>query len=82
MKTTYSAAEARSNFSEILSQVAFAKSSVIIKRYGEPIAKIMPADKKASNRDVNKIIDKYYGIWENKSWAENIGKPSRYFRKR
>ena len=43
MKTTYSAAEARSNFSEILSQVAFAKSSVIIKRYGEPIAKIMPA---------------------------------------
>jgi hypothetical protein len=80
MTKVYSAAKAREEFADILNMVGFMGIPVVIERYGEPLVKILPADIKKKNYE--ELVEKYFGIWEGKKWAKDIGKSSRYFRKR
>ncbi len=82
MRTTYTAAEARSEFAEILNIVAYQKTPITIERHGQPIATIVPVVSDAMPTDVSALIPKYFGMWKDTPWAETVGKPSRYFRKR
>lgn len=75
--TTYSIADARRDFAEIVSRVSFAGETVTIKRYGTPVARIIPIVTNVSEE----IINKYFGVWKREPWAKTVGKPSRKFRK-
>lgn len=54
-----SSSDLKKNVSEILNDVYFDKKTVVIKRYGRIIAKIVPVDKE--NKDIRSILDKYFG---------------------
>lgn len=75
--TSYSVAEARSAFADILNRVAYSGEIVTIVKYGEPVARITPIIPKISQETINA----YFGMWKDKPWARDIGKPSRRFRK-
>lgn len=55
MITTISATELKNRVSEILNEVAFRGNIAVIKRYGKPIAKIVPAE------NLDKVLNKYFG---------------------
>ena len=42
MNSTYTASDARNEFSEILSAVLFRGETVTIERHGRPVAKVIP----------------------------------------
>lgn len=76
--TSYSVGDARAAFADILNRVAYSGETVTIMKHGEPVARIIPVIPKISEETVNK----YFGIWKHESWAKNLGKPSRRFRRR
>ncbi len=85
MPSTFSVADARSEFAKILDHVAKTGNSVSIVRYGRPVVKIIPADNAVKpKKDWDAIAAKYAGMWSGPGyeWAAKIGRPSRYFRKR
>ncbi len=71
-----SASELKNNVSNILNDVYFNKKTAVIKRYGEVIARIVPAEKE--NKDIKTVLDKYFGVLPG---FPNIAK-GRTFRKR
>lgn len=77
MKTLYSVADARNEWAEIVNIVAYSGTPITVEKYGKPVVKIVPADKK----DIS-AVDKWAGIWKHKKWAAKVGKPSRFFRNR
>ena len=82
---TFSAARARREFSEILNLVSYTKTIVEIERYGEVVARVVPAIKPAeSNRDWVTLVDKYAGVWAGPDykWADKISRISRKYRNR
>ncbi|MBI5356337.1 type II toxin-antitoxin system prevent-host-death family antitoxin [Candidatus Collierbacteria bacterium] len=82
MNSTYTASDARNEFSEILSAVLFRGETVTIERHGRPIAKVIPVKGESGKKDVVGMVKKYFGVWKGEKWAAVIGKPSRYFRSR
>ncbi|MEK7111223.1 MAG: type II toxin-antitoxin system Phd/YefM family antitoxin [Patescibacteria group bacterium] len=82
MNSTYTASDARNEFSEILSAVLFRGETVTIERHGRPVAKVIPVKGEPGKKDVAGMVKKYFGAWRGKKWASTIGKPSRYFRPR
>lgn len=60
MITTISATELKNNVSEILNNVYFTGNETVIERYGKPIAKIVPANKK-TKENISEVIDRYFG---------------------
>ena len=82
MNSTYTASDARNDFSEILSAVLFRGETVTIKRHGQPVAKVIPVKGESGKKDVAGMVKKYFGVWRGKKWAVAVGKPSRYFRPR
>lgn len=82
--STFTVAAARDDFSRILNLVAGGNSITVV-RYGKPVAKIVPVEKGDKTRkDWGKIVKKYAGMWSGPDyeWADEIGRPSRYFRDR
>ena len=79
---TISATELKKNTSEVLNKVFYEKVTAIVERHGKPFAKIIPADRTQTAENIDKLLKKYYGIWKNEPWAKDIGRKSRYFRKR
>ena len=79
---TISATELKKNTSEVLNRVFYEKITAIVKRHGKPYAKIVPPEHTHTGENLDKLLKKYYGIWKDEPWAKNIGKKSRYFRKR
>lgn len=75
--TTYSVGDARSAFADILNRVAYSGEVITIVKYGEPVAKVIPMRDTVSRA----TIAKYFGVWAGKSWAKDVGKPSRRVRK-
>lgn len=62
MKKNYlSATEVKENISEILSNAYFRGKVTIVKRYGKPIAKIIPIEEKPSPKMVKKSLAKFFG---------------------
>ncbi len=83
MNTSFiSATDLKKNISDVLNRVYYEKKITIVKRHNEPIAKIVPLEKTEAKKDISAILDKYYGIWKDESWAKDIGRRSRHFRKR
>lgn len=60
MTTVISATELKNKVSEILNEVAFKGNVAVIKRYGKPIAKIVPADKNLQE-SITEVINRYFG---------------------
>lgn len=75
--TTYSVADARAEFADILNRVAYSGEVVTIIKYGEPVVRMIPVRSSLSTT----AIAKYFGIWRDKAWAKSVGKPSRRFGK-
>lgn len=82
MNSTYTASDARNEFSGILSAVLFRGETVTIERHGRPVAKVIPVKGESGKKDMAGIIKKHFGAWKRKRWAVAVGKPSRYFRPR
>ncbi len=82
MNTTYTASDARNEFSEILSAVLFRGETVTIERHGRPVAEVIPIKGKPEKKDVAGMVKKYFSAWKGKKWAAAIGGQSRYFRAR
>lgn len=77
MKTSYSVAEARNEWAEIVNIVAYSGTVITVEKYGKPMVKVVPAVKKDAS-----AVDRWAGIWKHKKWAAKVGKPSRFFRNR
>lgn len=56
MATIISATELKNKVSEVLNEVSFKGNITIIKRYGKPIAKIVPTT------NLDEVLDKYFGV--------------------
>lgn len=63
MTTVISATELKNRVSEVLNEVAFKGSIAIIERYGKPVAKMAPVDKKSimSKEEIRKALDATFG---------------------
>ena len=55
MTTVISATELKNRVSEVLNDVTFRGNVAIIKRYGKPIAKIVPTT------NLDQVLDRYFG---------------------
>lgn len=77
MKSVYTVSEARNEWAEIVNAVAYSGVPITVVKYGKPVVRVT----KAKTKDLS-VVDKWAGIWKGKKWAEKVGKPSRYFRKR
>ena len=75
--TSYSVADARVAFADILNRVAYTGEVVTILKYGEPVARMIPVRSSLSTI----TMAKYFGMWRGKSWAKSVGKESRRIRK-
>ena len=83
MTKIVSAADARKDFANLLNLVAFNGARIVVERYGEPVAEIVPTIKETkTKKDWEKIVRGYAGMWKDYDWAKDIGRPSRYFRDR
>lgn len=83
--TTISATELKNKVSEVINRVHYGKEEIIVTKTDKPFVKISPLagkEKKKSKEEIEKLLDKYFGIWKNEVWAKDIGRKSRYFRKR
>lgn len=80
MTTVISATELKNRVSEILNEVAFKGNVAVIERYGKPIAKMMPIEKKGllSREEIRKVLDATFGSIPDFPDVRS----SRYFRKR
>ncbi|GEM_PF-2010304 len=61
-KNFISASNLKNHVSEILNDVYFGKKIAVIERYGKPIAKIVPIKEGEKDKDIKKVLDKYFGI--------------------
>lgn len=78
--TTVSAYEARRNFGELLSRVAYKGETVLVERHGRPLVEIRPAKKRAKEKPSREeLIKKYAGIWDNED-GRRIEKAMKEFR--
>ncbi|MEK9201162.1 MAG: type II toxin-antitoxin system prevent-host-death family antitoxin [Patescibacteria group bacterium] len=74
MKTTYSVADARDDFAEVINRVAYSGEMITIEKYGKPVVVLSPVKVERPSTD---MVKKYAGIWAGEKWADKIGKPSR-----
>lgn len=58
---TVSASELKNNVADILSRVYFHGEVTMVERYGKPIAEIMPPEKSRKSRNLDEVLDKYFG---------------------
>lgn len=63
MNNTYiSATDLKRNTAKILNLVAYGATEAIIERYGQPIAKITPAVSLSRSDEIEKKLEKYFGL--------------------
>ena len=60
MATVISATELKNKVSEVLNNIYFTGNETIVEKYGKPIAKIVPVDKR-SKESISEVIDRYFG---------------------
>lgn len=57
-----SATDLKNRVADILNEVIFTGSEMIVERYGKPVVKITPIDKaKKAKKNMSEVIDRYFG---------------------